>query len=71
MTHTNEQKELITKIAIEIAIAASKTGGYHARLDHDDFPATYDAVQASKSDGAMHVYVETAIAILGLTRQEV
>jgi hypothetical protein len=64
------EKQLITKIAIEIAIAASKTGGYHARLDHDDFPAVYDAVQASKSDGAMNVYVEAARAILELTKQE-
>ena len=64
------ENQLITRIAIEIAIAASETGGYHARLDRDDFPATYDAVQASKSDGAMHVYVETARAILELTKQE-
>jgi hypothetical protein len=62
------ENQLITKIAIEIAIAASETNSTSQRLNRKSFPVNFDAIEASKTRGEMIVYVEAARAILELTQ---
>jgi hypothetical protein len=54
---------LISDIAIDIAIAASKTSAGE-QLDRSDFPTGYNAIEAAENDGAMRVYVEAAREII-------
>ncbi|MGL5058585.1 MAG: hypothetical protein ACRC62_01290 [Microcoleus sp.] len=58
------ENQLISKVAIELAIAASKTCPTRYRLDYDDFRPGFDAIEASKMDMSFVVYVEAAKAII-------
>ena len=59
-----EDVALLSKIAIEIAIGASRSDSRRQRLTTENFPPGFDVIKASENDEFMRVCLETARTIL-------
>ena len=59
-----DDNALLSRIALEIAIGASKTNDRRQRLTAENFPPGFDVVKAAQTDGFMKVCLETARNVL-------